>query len=256
MPALTYPTARQGPAPPRVSRRRRSVVDVRRRASPRGSSGGGAGSSNHARRDGRRSRAHRRGPGPRRGGRPRRTARGSGGRRRTPPRPRDGRMRSRPASARFANDPHPLAAAARRRLDQEREADPPAAAVRASSDWSASSYPGSTGTPSDAASRRAAALSPIARMPSGGGPTQRIPAAITCCANSALSARNPKPGWSASAPPASAAATTAAPSSRSRAPGPSVAGTRADAQPIRGPCDPARDLAAVRDEDRPDRSLR
>ena len=34
-----------------------------------------------------------------------------------------------------------------------------------------------TGTPSEAASRRAAALSPIARIAAGGGPTQRIPAA-------------------------------------------------------------------------------
>ena len=60
-----------------------------------------------------------------------------------------------------------------------------------------------------AASLRLAALSPMARMASGGGPTQRIPASITRSAKSAFSARKPKPGWSASAFARRAAATTA-----------------------------------------------
>ena len=81
--------------------------------------------------------------------------------------------------------------------------------------------------PSLAASRRAAALSPIARIADGGGPTDRIPAASTASANSAFSARNPKPGWRASAPAARAAATTATGSSRSRPCGPSVTGMTA-----------------------------
>ena len=70
-------------------------------------------------------------------------------------------------------------------------------------------------------------MSPIARIASGGGPTQRIPAAITASAKAPFSARNPKPGWSASAPASTAAATTASMSSRSSAPGPSVTGTTA-----------------------------
>ena len=48
--------------------------------------------------------------------------------------------------------------------------------------------------PSVVASRRAAALSPIARMAAGGGPTQRMPAASTASAKAAFSARKPKPG--------------------------------------------------------------
>ena len=56
--------------------------------------------------------------------------------------------------------------------------------------------------PSSMASRRAAALSPIARIAAAGGPTQRMPAASTASAKSAFSARKPNPGWSASAPAA------------------------------------------------------
>ena len=48
---------------------------------------------------------------------------------------------------------------------------------------------------------------------------------MTASANVAFSARNPKPGWTASAPAASAASTTASMSSRSRASAPSVGGT-------------------------------
>ena len=64
-------------------------------------------------------------------------------------------------------------------------------------------------------------------MAAGGGPTQRIPAAITASAKSAFSARKPNPGWMASAPADRAASTTAAMSSRSSASGPVVSGAMA-----------------------------
>src|SRR4051812_41089456 len=83
------------------------------------------------------------------------------------------------------------------------------------------------GTPSEAASFRAEALSPIARIALGGGPIQRMPAASTASAKSAFSARNPKPGWMASAVALRAAATTPSMSSRSTAPPPSVGGVTA-----------------------------
>ena len=73
---------------------------------------------------------------------------------------------------------HALAAAARSGLDEQREAD-----RRGRGDQGVVGLRrvrrsrGRTGTPSDAASRRAVALSPMTRIASGGGPTQRIPAA-------------------------------------------------------------------------------
>jgi len=70
-------------------------------------------------------------------------------------------------------------------------------------------------------------LLPIARIATGGGPIQRIPAAPTASAKAAFSARKPKPGWTASAWAARAAATTAAMSRRSTASGPSVGGATA-----------------------------
>ena len=112
---------------------------------------------------------------------------------------------------RLADGPHALAAAAGRRLDEQRVADPVGgrdAAPGRSGPRRRS--PARTGTPSACARRRAAALSPIARIAAGGGPTQRSPAAHDRSAKSAFSARNPKPGWIASAPAARAAATTAA----------------------------------------------
>jgi hypothetical protein len=53
-------------------------------------------------------------------------------------------------------------------------------------------------------------LSPIALIALGGGPIHAMPESMTSWAKSAFSARNPKPGWIASAPPDRAAATTAA----------------------------------------------
>src|SRR4051812_14390568 len=60
----------------------------------------------------------------------------------------------------------------------------------------------------------------MARIAAGGGPIQRIPATATCSAKVAFSARNPKPGWTASEPAARAAAVTASTSRRSRPFGP------------------------------------
>ena len=48
--------------------------------------------------------------------------------------------------------------------------------------------------PSEAASRRAAALSPIARIAAGGGPTQRIPAAIDRSAKLGVLGEEPEAG--------------------------------------------------------------
>ena len=54
-----------------------------------------------------------------------------------------------------------------------------------------SSMPGSTGTPVDAASRRAAVLSPISSIASAGGPIQVTPAATHARASSGRSERKP-----------------------------------------------------------------
>ena len=153
-----------------------------------------------------------------------------------------------------ADGAHALATAAGRRLDQQRVADPlgrlDERRVRLVGVVVA-------GRHRDAEARRelaAAALSPMARMASGGGPTQRIPASITRSAKSAFSARKPKPGWSASA-------------SRRRGRGDHGVGVeevdgvravrgrddRADPEPIAGPRDAGRDLASIGDEERPDR---
>ena len=87
-------------------------------------------------------------------------------------------------------------------------------------------------------------------MALGGGPIHAMPASTTSWAKSAFSARNPKPGWMASAPAERAASTTALRSRRSSASFPVVSGTtarmprRSHVRVIR-----SRDLAAVRDED-------
>ena len=81
---------------------------------------------------------------------------------------------------RVPDDAHAAAAAARRGLDEEREAD----LLRRSRS-------GSVGTPASAAIRFASSLSPAARMTSGGGPTQVRPASVTASASASLSARKP-----------------------------------------------------------------
>jgi len=66
-----------------------------------------------------------------------------------------------------------------------------AAARAAASEARASTLPGTIGTPSSRASRRAAVLSPMARIAAAGGPMKVRPAAAHASANSAFSARNP-----------------------------------------------------------------
>ena len=123
---------------------------------------------------------------------------------------------------------HPLAAAAGRRLDHEREAD---LACRPGQERGRFVRGRRSRAGPGCRARRPAAVLPPCRpspgsrrgeaRPSGSRrprPPRRTPA---------FSARNPKPGWRASAPVASAAATTAAGSSRSRPCGPSVTGMTA-----------------------------
>ncbi len=54
-----------------------------------------------------------------------------------------------------------------------------------------SSAPGTSGTPARATVARAASLSPMVAIASGGGPIQVSPAASTARPKAALSARNP-----------------------------------------------------------------
>ncbi len=56
------------------------------------------------------------------------------------------------------------------------------------------------GTPASATSRLDSSFEPITRMEWGLGPTHTNPASSTAAANSAFSAKNPYPGWTASAP--------------------------------------------------------
>ncbi len=67
----------------------------------------------------------------------------------------------------------------------------PAASSPSSAPGSKRGLPGSTGTPALSAMARARALSPIAAMLSGRGPTKISPAASTARANSAFSDRKP-----------------------------------------------------------------
>ena len=70
---------------------------------------------------------------------------------------------------------------------------PTASATRAASasSMTGASVPGTTGTPSRMAVRRAATLSPMARMAAGGGPMKTSPAAAQASAKAAFSARKP-----------------------------------------------------------------
>ena len=107
---------------------RRSARAARRRppatASPRRASGGGAGSCSRARRGGSRCRARRREPAPRRAAGPRGSARRRRTRRRSTTCPsRCGRLERLRGLVRRVDRLHALAAAARRRLDQERIAE-------------------------------------------------------------------------------------------------------------------------------------
>ena len=86
-----------------------------------------------------------------------------------------------------AHDAHALAAAARDRLDDDREAVLGANARSSSTPTSSPSSPGTTGTPASRASTFARALSPMSSIASGGGPTHTSPASTTARANAAFS---------------------------------------------------------------------
>ena len=60
--------------------------------------------------------------------------------------------------------------------------------------------PGTIGTPAAFISSRALVLEPIASIAFGGGPMKTILAFLHAWAKAAFSARNPYPGWIASAP--------------------------------------------------------
>ena len=181
---------------PRPGRR----VEAGRRATPRSASGGGAGSSSPARRA-RRRRRRARGAAPRRGEAARGSARRRPCRRRTPPRPRARAAASASSSsAGGADDPHPAAAAAGRGLDDERVADLGGRALRQRS-----------GTPASRAIRFAASLSPPSRSALGRRADPGEPGGdhrLREVARSRPGSRSP--GWTASAPAASAARTCSA----------------------------------------------
>ena len=137
------------------------------RAPPRRASGVAAGPSSRARRAPRRCRGRRRAAAPRRAARARRSARGTPTRRRRRRRPRDSpAVTASSRSAGVVDAAHATAAAARRGLDQQRQADPspprraPASAPPSASRSIGSNVPGTTGTPASDARRRAAILSP------------------------------------------------------------------------------------------------
>ena len=166
---------------------------ARARAPPRRASGDGAGWSSRARRARRPRRARHPAAGPRRGARPRRGAPGRRRRRRRP-----GRA-SRAAAATAASR---SAAASTRRMPRP---PPPAAALTRSGKpivasrhatrrrpaGSGSKVPGTMGTPSDAALRRAASLSPRTASVAASGRRRSSPAASTASAKAACSERNP-----------------------------------------------------------------
>ena len=81
-----------------------------------------------------------------------------------------------------------------------------ATATASSGSSMAPSEPGTTGMSRAATIFLAVALSPISRICSAVGPMNVMLDASQVSANAALSARNPYPGWIASAPVSSAAA--------------------------------------------------
>lgn len=68
--------------------------------------------------------------------------------------------------------------------------------------------PGTTGTPAARTVALARILSPIRAIADAGGPMKTRPASAHACANSAFSARNPYPGWTACAPERAAASSS------------------------------------------------
>ena len=95
------------------------------------------------------------------------------------------------------HQPHAAAAAAERRLDQQREADPGGRGVQGRrrgagrGALAAMVALGSTGTPAAAMMALALTLSPMAAMVSAAGPTKISPASAQARANAAFSDRKP-----------------------------------------------------------------
>ncbi len=90
---------------------------------------------------------------------------------------------------------------------------PISAAIRAASSAlsTGSVTPGTIGTPAAAITCRALVFDAMASIASGGGPMKVTPAAAQARANPEFSARNPKPGWMASAPARVATSTITSP---------------------------------------------
>ena len=107
----------------------------------------------------------------------------------------------------LADDPHPAPAAAGHGLDDDGKADRlwRSRCLPAIS-FTTPSLPGTTGTPALRIVSFARALSPMAVIISGLGPMNLIPLVVQISAKLAFSARNPYPGWIASALVISAAA--------------------------------------------------
>ena len=109
------------------------------------------------------------------------------------------------------HDLHALATAARGGLDDQRVAelltergDLVSRADRIDRTWDDRDARGGIAA-------RAAVFEPISSIAADGGPIQTRPAPSTSRANAAFSARNPYPGWIASAPARAATSTTASP---------------------------------------------
>ena len=92
---------------------------------------------------------------------------------------------------RLAHDPHALAAAAGRRLDQHRIADVVGRGDQVGIGQARPARPGTTGTPNADTAAFAAILSPIVWIAATGGPMNTMPADCRAAANSAFSERNP-----------------------------------------------------------------
>ena len=171
---------------------------------------------------------------------------------------------------------HPASAAAGRRLDQQREADAPRilddarerSAARATG--AGSSVPGTTGTPADRATRRAASLSPSAAIDGARRSDEDQPGVLDALARTTRAPRGSRSQDGSPARPCGArprrsrrrggssplpapapirTATSAARTWSASRSASLVDGDRLDPQLMARPDDPQRDLAAIGDED-------
>ena len=82
------------------------------------------------------------------------------------------------------------------------------AAILISARLATPSVPGTSGTPAARISAFARALSPVFSITSAGGPMKTRSLSVQARTKAGFSERKPKPGWTASQPVVSAAATT------------------------------------------------